>query len=226
MTPIRPQRRTDPEEYVRAIARSQLSIYDSILIRDPDLWIPTPQLEVLLHSGLIGLSLAGLPLKTRSKVVKEHVCQILGYPVPNRFRKTQPRFPGQRFDTYVQKSNNLQVWNEALSLTRRYVVIRISDDDRVLRVRVVTGDFLALLDTTGTLTQKYQARYPIDTPLTTQLVSPADTTVLGPLVSKTCDLSRASPVLPPAAGELLDIDTVFGRLSQVVGTRIADSGID
>src|SRR6185437_11549855 len=114
-------------------------------------WIPSPELQRLLDDGLRGLSLAGLPLRTRSKVVKERVCGVLGYPIPASFRKTQPRFPGQMFDTYTQKSNNLQVWNEELEPTRRYVLIRVANDDVVTRVKVVTGDTLALLDTTGTL---------------------------------------------------------------------------
>jgi hypothetical protein len=147
----------DPHRFVKAIRASGLSIYDPIEIGDPDLWIPTPELEALLDEGLRGISLAGLPLRTRSKVLKGHVCRTLGYPVPVSFTKTQPRFPGQFFDTYVQKSNNLQVWNEELAPTRRYALLRVSAEDTIFRVKVVTGDALALLDTTGTLTQKYQA---------------------------------------------------------------------
>src|SRR5579885_188467 len=150
--------RDDPRRYVEAIRRSGLSIYDAVEIGDPKLWIPAPELESLLDDGLRGIALAGLPLRTRSKIVKEHVCRTLGYPIPSSFRKTQPRFPGQLFDTYVQKSNNLQVWNEELAPSRRYVLIRVSANDSIARVKVVTGDTLALLDTTGTLTQKYQAR--------------------------------------------------------------------
>ena len=114
------------QQYVKAIQKRGLSIYDSIEIGDLELWIPTPELEELLDAAMRGIALAGLPLRTRSKVVKGHVCRALGYPVPSSFRKTQPRFPGQFFDTYVQKSNNLQVWNEELSPTRRYVLIRVS----------------------------------------------------------------------------------------------------
>jgi hypothetical protein len=106
---------TDGSHYVSAIRQSGRTIYDPIVIGDPTLWIPTPELQVLLDQGLRGISLAGLPLRTRSKVVKERVCDALGYPRPKSFQKTQPRFPGQMFDTYVQKSNNLQVWNEELS---------------------------------------------------------------------------------------------------------------
>ena len=147
-----------PNRYAEALRRSGLTIYDPIDVGDPDLWIPAPELEDLLNAGLAGISLVGLPLRTRSKVVKEHVCRTLSYPVPSSFKKTQPRFPGQFFDTYVQKSNNLQIWNEELAPTRRYVIIRVSEDDVITKVKVVTGDSLVLLDTTGTLTQKYQAR--------------------------------------------------------------------
>ena len=100
------------KNYVGNIRSSGLSIYDTIEIGDPDHWIPTPELEDLLNNSLAGISLAGLALRTRSKVAKVRVCQALGYPVPASFKKTQPRFPGQFFDTYVQKSDNLQIWNE------------------------------------------------------------------------------------------------------------------
>src|SRR5690606_6578278 len=147
-----------------------------------------------LDDGLRNLSLAGLPLRTRSKVVKTRVCEVLGYPVPASFQKTQPRFPGQLFDTYTQKSNNLQVWNEELSPTRRYVIIRVSDADVIARVKVVTGDTLAQLDTTGTLTRKYQARC-IPGAQATELISTKDTDRLVRFVTPDVDLARiATPV--------------------------------
>ena len=139
----------NPGRYVEAIRRSGLSIYAPVEIGDPELWIPTPELERLLNSAMTGISLAGLPLRTRSKVVKEHVCRALGYPVPSSFRRTQPRFPGQLFDTYVQKSNNLQIWNEQLVSMRRYVVIRVGENDAITKVKVILGNHLALLDRTG-----------------------------------------------------------------------------
>ena len=82
--------------------------------------------------------------------------------MPKTFKKTQPRFLGQLFDTYAQGANNRQVWNEELSATRRYVILRIEDADRISRVKVVNGEELAKLDATGTLTQKYQARLNLD----------------------------------------------------------------
>ena len=52
-----------PERYAEAIRRSGLTIYDHIDIGDPELWIPVPELEELLNVGLVGISLAGLPLR-------------------------------------------------------------------------------------------------------------------------------------------------------------------
>jgi hypothetical protein len=170
--------------------------------------------------------LAGLPIRTRSKIVKERICQVLGYPVPKSFQKTQPRFSGQDFDTYVQKSNNLQIWNEELSPTRRYVLIRVSEDNIISKVRVVTGQALALLDTTGTLTSKYQARC-IPGETSTELITPTDTVLLMPFVTVEVDLSHvATPVKHPQVGELLSIDVIFERLSHLVGKSFVNAGID
>lgn len=216
----------EPNQYVSMIRDSGLSIYDSIEIGDPDLWIPTPELEQLLNSAMKGLSLKGLPLRTRSKVVKEHVCRALGYPVPSSFKKTQPRFQGQFFDTYVQKSNNLQVWNEELAPSRRYVIIRVNEEDDIAKVKVVTGDTLAMLDTTGTLTQKYQARLnPGEAKL--ELISNDDTELLRLFVHSSVDLAAvASPVYQPQAGQLLPIGELFARLQTLVGKSFSDSGYD
>lgn len=217
---------TDLQAYVSAIRESGRSIYDQIPVGHPQLWVPAPELEAILDAGLCGVSLAGLPLRTRSKIVKESVCRVLGYPVPTSFRKTQPRFPGQMFDTYVQKSNNLQIWNEELSATRRYVLVRVSDNGVITRVKVVTGDTLALLDTTGTLTQKYQARcIPGDHEL--ELIVGTDTENLVRFVSPTVDLANvATPVKQPAADELLPIGTLFERLSGLVGRSFTNAGVD
>lgn len=216
---------SDPRRYIAAIARSEKTIYDAIEIGEAELWIPSPELQFLLDAGLRGVSLAGLPLRTRSKVVKQHVCRILGYPIPKSFKKTKPRFPGQLFDTYTQKANNLQVWNEELSPVRRYVLIRLSEADVVTRVKVVTGDVLALLDTTGTLTQKYQAR--CIPGAATELVSPRDTALLRPFLSAKVDLGRiATPMAHPTAGQLLPINAVFKRLGALVGAHFSDAGSD
>lgn len=217
---------TDPTRYVAAIRASGLSIYDPVAIGDPIFWIPTPELQAVLDDGLRGLSLAGLPLRTRSKIVKINICKVLGYSVPKSFRKTQPRFLGQMFDTYIQKSKNLQIWNETLSASRRYVIIRVSETDVIMRVKVVTGDTLALLDTTGTLTRKYQARC-IPGAQATELIIANDTDRLLPFVTQKVDLRRiATPVLHPSANQILPIEAVFARLSALVGRQFADAGVD
>ena len=91
------------KNYPQIIADSCLTIYDHINPADPDLYIPTECLQIILEDAMIGLSLDGYALRTRSKVVKSEICRALGYPVPISFRKTQPRFPGQNFDVYTQK---------------------------------------------------------------------------------------------------------------------------
>ena len=108
---------------ISEIRRRGLTIYDVIGSGDPHLWIPTPELKRILTNEIVGVSLKELPLRTRSKVVKEHVCLALGYKVPSKFARTQPRFVGQDFDVYVQKSGNLQIWNEELDPERRYVIV-------------------------------------------------------------------------------------------------------
>jgi len=220
------QNQNNAESYVAAIEVSGLSIYDEIPVGHPTLWIPTPQLEQLLQKGLQGISLAGLPLRTRSKVVKESVCRVLGYPIPKSFQRTQPRFPGQLFDTYTQKSNNLQIWNEELSASRRYVIIRISEADVITRVKVVTGDTLAILDTTGTLTQKYQARCIVGTQQA-ELISNIDTIQLSPFVQAGIDLAKiGSPIMQPHAGALLPVAELFERLAPLIGQKFPDAGAD
>ena len=214
------------KRYVEAIRRSRLSVYDRIEIGDPELWIPTPELEQLLNAAMSGLSLAGLPLRTRSKVVKEHVCRSLGYPVPPSFRKVQPRFPGQLFDVYVQKSNNLQIWNEELASTRRYVIIRVGPKNVIAKIKVVTGHALALLDTTGTLTQKHQARL-IPGSTKAELVSERDTESLRTVVRTDGDLTiERNPTSDPRTTELWSIREIFDRLQALVGASFADVGHD
>ena len=213
-------------QFVTLIRERRLTIYDSIVVGDPNLWIPTPELEVLLNTGLAGVSLSQMPIRTRSKVVKQLICEALGYQVPRSFKRTQPRFPGQNFDVYVQKSNNLQIWNEELSASRRYVLIRVDGQDSIARVKVVTGDVLSVLDTTGTLTQKYQARLIIGE-RAAELITEEDTELLRPLVTSSPTLSGVtSPSIQPEASRLLSIAEVFNRLSPLVNVTFPDSGHD
>lgn len=215
-----------PLDYRNAIQSSGFDIYSPIEVGDAHFWIPTQHLETLLNQALKGLDLGGLALRTRSKVVKMAVCVALGYPVPKSFKKTQPRFLGQQLDTYTQKSNNLQIWNEELSPTRRYAIIQISDQDVVLKVKVVNGQELALLDTTGTITTKYQAGL-VTGADTHELVSAQDTPPMLPYVQFGATFATSiSPVDEPECGALLPIQEIFERLSTLVGLSFVDPGMD
>ena len=217
---------TQNEFYIENIQNSGLTIYDSIKIGDPNLWIPTKALENTLNSGLKGMSLLGLPLRTRSKVVKEKICQVLGYPIPKTFKKTQPRFLGQLFDIYIQKSNNLQVWNEELSFTRRYVIIRVSENNRISSVKVVTGDVLSQYDTTGTLTQKFQASC-VPKDKSCELISNKDTELLDLITHSSIILPKeANPSDYPQKGWLIPIKEIYHRLFTLIGKSFQDMGSD
>jgi len=194
-------------DLVKAIASSGLTIYDSLDLR-PELYIDTSTLEKILNEALIGLNL-NYPIRTRSKVLKSNICKALGYPVPGSFRRTRPRFLGQDFDTSVQKANNLQIWNEDVSSSRRYVLVRVNDGQVVARVKVVTGDVIAKLDKTGTLTTKYQARS-------------RDPVTESCLVSKTDTRNVARSL----RGTLLPIKKLYKNLQTIVGTTIFNPGID
>lgn len=213
-------------DYKKSIELSGKNIYSPIEVGDSEYWIPTHHLESLLNDGLRGLSFKGLPIKTRSKAVKEAVCKALGYPVPSSFKKTQPRFLGQQFDTYAQKSLNLQIWNEELSPTRRYAIIQITEDDLVCRVKVVNGQQLALLDTTGTITTKYQAGLELGSN-THELISQQDTKGMLQHVKSGINFpNNYSPVKNPESGMLLPIHDIFDRLSPLVGKSFDDPGFD
>jgi hypothetical protein len=215
----------DPQSYVKNIKNSGLTIYDPIEIGDPKLWIPAPALEALVNGALRGRNLSGLPLRTRSKVVKTAICEALGYPAPRSFARKRPRFPGQFFDVYTQKSNNLQVWNEELSPVRRYVIIRVSSHDVIERVKVVTGDTLSQLDTTGKLTQKFQARL-ICREVRAEIITSTDTETLRPALNVEAALRAASPTDNPTVGGVLPIVELFTRLRQLVGVTFPDRGYD
>ncbi len=215
-----------PLDYKIALQSSGFDIYSPIEVGDPDFWIPTLHLEILLNQALTGLDLGGLPLRTRSKVVKTAVCKALGYPVPESFKKTQPRFLGQQLDTYTQKSSNLQIWNEELSPTRRYAIIQISDQDIILKIKVVNGQELALLDTTGTITKKYQAGL-VTGANSHELISAQDTLSMLPYVQFGATFATSiSPIDEPECGVLMPIQEIFERLATLIGLSFADPGMD
>jgi hypothetical protein len=213
------------DEVAQAIRALGLTIYSAEATQDSPAYYSNTDLEDRLLAALRGKSLAGLPLRTRSKVAKSLVCEALGYPVPGTFRKTQPRFPSLNVDLYVQKADNLQIWNEELAPDRRYVVLRLNLEDVIVGVRVATGQELALLDKTGTLTSKYQANR--ISPGTSKLVVSRDTdafiAALDP-VSKLIEAGRLSPVAPPRRGSVLSISALYDQLQPLLGRTIDDPG--
>ena len=218
-----PFQNSDAERLPVAIANSGKSIYDIIPTNDP-LWIPATTLEQILEQSLKGLSLSGMPLRTRAKFVREKVCESLGYPIPDSFKRTKPRFPGQRFDVYVQKSNNLQIWNEQLAPNRRYVIVKVGEDDHVTTVQVLTGVDLAKLDSTSTMSKKYQAKGIVTR---CELVSNCDTTTMRPLTNDSADLtSIESPSDNPSVGMLLPIEMIYNRLGSLIERSFPDAGAD
>lgn len=206
--------RRDPWAIVKAISESGLTIYDPVA--PLGLRLTASQLEAILNEQLQGLTL-DYPLRTRSRILKGRVCEALGYPVPASFRRTKPRFPGQDFDTYVQKSNNLQIWNQEVSPSRRYVLIRVDSSHVVTRVRVVSGTTIARFDTTGTLTTKYQARAKVP-PACSTLVSVTDTQAV------LSWMQSASGPEDAGTEHLIPIGDLFKRLVKVCGRVFPDPG--
>jgi hypothetical protein len=110
--------------------------------------------------------------------------------------------------------------------SRRYVILRVDEADQIVRVKVVNGEELAQLDTTGTLTQKYQARL-VPGAASEELVSPTDTDALLPHTRAGANLAQTvSPIDHPAHGLILPIDEVFERLRCAVGRSFPDAGWD
>lgn len=206
-------------DYVTNIKNSKLTIYDKVSTSDAALYIPTNELQRILNESLSGLSLSGLALRTRSKVVKIKICEALGYPIPKSFVKTQPRFPGQNFDVYTQKSLNVQIWNEEVESERRYVFIRATEDDVIRCVKIITGEQLATYDNTGTLTHKYQAT--MASRQKNVLFSAHDTEKIDTWITSCPDtLKEVDPNSKPKQNQLLRIASVYSKLLPMVGKTI------
>jgi hypothetical protein len=103
----------------------------------------------------------------------------------------------------------------------------VTGDDKIGRVKVVSGADLAILSKTGTLTQKYQARLVLGNE-TTELVSSNDTELLEPLVSLQAEreIAKSSPLDFPYSGSLLPIGMIYEKLKSLVGMKFAYIGYD
>lgn len=204
------------------ITNSNKTIYDEIEIGDEKFWFPDEELESILKQDLLGENLEGMPLRTRSKHVNQLISAALGYPIPKSFKRTQPRFPGQNFDVYTQKTNNLQIWNEEIELSRRYIIIEISDDNLISNVRVINGQELSIFDTTGTLTKKYQAnllkKY-ID--LNESIINSKDTSFIEDLTNNyTHFKSNALPSDLPELTHIMPIEKIKEKIKPLLGQKI------
>lgn len=200
------------------IIAANISMYDIIDPLDANLYIPTQELQKLIASHIIGKSLSGLPLRTRSKVVKTLICEALGYKIPKSFKKTQPRFLGQNFDVYTQKSLNVQIWNEDIDPNRRYVFIQIDETDTITAVKIINGQELVKYDRTGTLTQKYQATM---IHKNEDYCSDNDTDRLCTwMCHNNKTILTGNPNSTPTADNLLEITEIFNRLHSLIGKEI------
>lgn len=206
-----------------AVSESRLSIYSDLTSR-PDLYFSLELVQQRLRDCLIGEWLGGPP-RSRSKLAKQMVCTALGYPVPPSFTKVQPRFPGQHLDIAVQQADNVQVWNAEVDPTCRYALIRPDASDIVRAVRVITGDVLAALDTTGTLTSKYQAKR-LAGRTGSSLVTGKDTRAMSLLIGGRGGASYAmdSTADAPTPGKVLPIAQVYDSLLPLIGREIHDPG--
>ena len=74
---------------VRAIIQQKgVSVYDSPTNVESDDFFTVVQLEALLKKQLIGRTdLAGLAVRTRSRIAKTLVCEALGYQAPRSFKR-------------------------------------------------------------------------------------------------------------------------------------------
>ena len=206
-----------------AVRASHLSIYSDLVYR-PDLYFSLELVQQRLRDCLIGERLGGPP-RSRSKLAKQMVCAALGYPIPASFTKLQPRFPGQHLDIFVQQANNVQVWNAEVDPMCRYALIRPDASDIVRAVRVITGDVLAALDTTGTLTSKDQAKR-LAGRTGSGLVTGKDTSAMSSFLGLPAVDSYAmdSTADAPTPGKVLPIANLFDWLLPLIGREIHDPG--
>lgn len=189
----------------------------------PDALLSNEELSNKLAKGLIGFSLFGLPNRTRSKIGKEKICEILGYNIPISFKKTKPRFICQNFDCYFQKSTNLQIWNEEVLLDRRYVIIRLDDNDCIAEVKVLSGEELCILDKTGKLTSKYQSKLK-NCYLGKNIKSDDSELVRKESITNINCNQQCNPCDCPSSNSLLSIDALFELFKEIIGIQIPNLG--
>jgi hypothetical protein len=214
------------QEKVKNIKELNLTIYNDIENENSHLWFSCEELSAILNDSIIGMSFYGLANRTKSKKAKQIVADALGYQIPKSFKRCQPRFKGQFFDTYILKANNLQIWNEELDIKRRYILIRTNEDDIITEIKIVSGADIKYLDTTGKITTKYQAslnpsgkKY--------ELISQKDTTNMNSiLASKSIDLNNNLPTDLPTDQTVMPIKECFNNLKSIIGKKVPNVNSD
>ena len=145
----------------KLITASGLGLHDGLGSRT-DLYLEDASIETLVSSMMIGIQVGGMPPRTRSKFIKGKLCETFGYPTPIAFKRVRPPFTGQNLDVYTQKGRNLQIWNDGIPNDRRYLILSVNANDQIDNYRLIYGDELQKLDSTGTKTTKFQASFPDD----------------------------------------------------------------
>jgi hypothetical protein len=101
----------------------------------------------------------------------------------------------------------------------------VDEEDRIATVKVIRGEELANLDSTGTLTQKYQAK--IKLKFSEQdLLCVKDSANLVPHVKTIVNLAGVRPTDVPSNLTLLSIKELHNRLKALEGKDIEDAGFD
>lgn len=185
-------------------------------------WITDNQLEQRLAQGLKGFSTGKIAIRTRKKLYKDKICEILGFIIPKNYKKTKPMFPIMNFDVYIQQSNNLQIWNEQIPPNRRYIIIKVGQNGDFETLKILNGENLIQYDSTGTLTTKLQAI--LDKSNGQDILqNDDDTDALKPhIMLKESKVFTASPADEPTSGNILPINLVFKILKSLKGKRFKD----
>ena|GEM_PF-208226 len=123
------------------------------------------------------------------------------------------RYEPQRYSGFDKKSVVIESFEKLFALA-----------DVIQKVKIVSGNEVASLDTTGTLTQKYQARI-VGEHQKYELISCKDTDNLLPYVANGLVLPDSTgPNTMPTSGLILPIQTVYEKLKQIVGKTISNQG--
>ncbi len=213
--------------HISRIRQRGITIYTSLESTVPDV-IPNDELENILRNTLVGFH-CDWPQKTRAKIIRQRICETLGYPVPRSFARTRPKFPSQNFDVYIQVATNLQIWNAEIVPDRRYVLVLVdSVSKKVCNVKVLMGEHIAKYDRTGTLTTKFQASYiEPQEGKNSILVSRLDTKRIRDILPDhklKVDLSHVSPTSYPTPEQLIPIENLYNSLKTLVGSTFSDPG--